>query len=113
LEAGAFEDSNPFVTSDLPSLDFGTVSVGQRASLTLTFRNYGAATSDPVSFQLDGINNTEFSLRNDNCSGAVLANGDSCTVTVVFSPSSTGTKHASLQVTIADGGDPQLTGVGQ
>jgi hypothetical protein len=113
LEAGAFEDSNAFVTSDPPSLDFGTVAVGQSASITLPFKNYGATTSPPVSMMLSGINPTEFSLTNDTCTNAVLINGEGCTVTVVFTPMSTGTKHADLQVTIADGGDPHLTGVGQ
>jgi hypothetical protein len=113
LSAGAFEDSNPFVTSDPPWLDFGAVPVGQTASITLPFKNYGAATSPPVSFAFFGPNNTELSLSNDHCSGVVLAHGASCTVTVVFAPMSTGTKHASLQVTIPGGGDAKLTGVGQ
>ena len=88
-------------------------TVGQTSSVTLPFTNHGAVTSPPVSFALDGPNNTEFSLSMDNCTGSVLANGDTCTVTVSFTPASTGTKHASLQVTIMDGGNTQLTGAGQ
>ena len=113
LSGGAFEDSNAFVTSDPPSYDFGGVTVGQTSSVTLPFTNHGAATSPPVSFSLEGPNNTDFALSMDNCTGAVLANGDTCTVTVSFTPASTGTKHASLQVTIMDGGNTPLTGTGQ
>lgn len=113
LDASAVEDSNPFVNADLPSIDFGAVTVGQSASRTLHFQNYGAATSPPITFLMSGINPGEFSLTNDSCTNAVLSNGDSCAVTVVFAPQSTGTKHADLGVQVRDGGDPKLTGVGQ
>jgi uncharacterized repeat protein (TIGR01451 family) len=113
LTGGAFQVAGPFVNSDPPSHDFGTVTVGQTASFTLPFTNHGTATSAPVSFQLSGINPTEFSLTSDTCTGVALANGDSCTVTVVFTPMSAGTKHASVEVTIPGGDDTQLTGIGQ
>lgn len=113
LEASAFQVSGPFVNGDVNAIDFGNVAVGASASHAVTFENFGTATSDPVMFQLDGINPTEFSLSNDSCTGVALAHGDSCAVTVVFTPASTGTKHSSLQVAIPGGGDPKLTGVGQ
>jgi len=113
LEAGAFEDSNAFVTSDPPTYDFGAVTVGNSASFTLPFTNHGAATSPAMAFLISGINYMEFSLTSDNCTGVVLANGDTCTVSVVFTPMSTGTKHGELVVTVGDGFTAFLTGTGE
>jgi hypothetical protein len=106
-------DPNTFVTSYPPWFDFGAVTVGQAASVTFSFTNHGATTSPPVTFMLNGPNYNEFSLTADTCTGAVLATGDSCTMTVVFAPISTGTKHGELIVTVADSSTTYLTGTGQ
>lgn len=113
LDAGAFQVADPFVTSDPPSLDFGTIGVGTSKSLTLPYKNFGTATSAPVAFQLGGINPADFSLTNDSCTGVALAHGDTCSVTVVFTPGATGTRHSDLQVAVPGGNDAKLTGVGQ
>lgn len=113
LSGAAFEDTNTFVTSDPPSHDFGNVTVGQNSTFTFPLTNHGAATSPPMSLQLSGPNNGDFSLVSDHCKNKILANGQSCDVTVKFAPSSTGTKYATLQITVGDGGSTALTGTGQ
>ena len=113
LDATAFQVSESFVNADVPSLDFGTVSVGSSASHSVRFKNFGTATSAPMMFQLDGINPGDFAVTSDTCTGVALVYGASCTATVVFAPGTTGTKHSSLQIAIPNGGDPKLTGVGQ
>ena len=113
LTAGAFEVSDPFVTSDPPSYDFGTVTVGDSASVTLPFTNHGAAATPPMAFQIYGIDYSEFSLASDNCTGVILANGDTCTVSVVFAPMSAGTKHGDLDVIVGDPFTTVLTGTGE
>jgi len=43
----------------------------------------------------------------------VLANNDSCTVSVVFAPMSAGLQHVALDVTVGDPTTTFLTGTGE
>ena len=65
------------------SLDFGNITVGQTADLSLTIANTGS--DDLV---INGVSSltAPFSIHTDPCGGQTLSPGDECTITVRFSP---------------------------
>jgi hypothetical protein len=87
------------ISLDHSSLDFGDVQVGQSADLTVTMSNAPGAT--PVAFDslwgLTSVTGTSFSVVSDNCPG-LLAGGASCTVTVRFKPTATGSGTENMEL---------------
>lgn len=100
------------VTISPASLNFGLQTVGvSSASQTVTILNSGSAVLTDLAISVTGTNAGSFSA-NSACT-ASLAPGSSCTVTVVFSPSTTGSAQATLQIADSATGSPQtvaLTG---
>ncbi len=97
------------------SLNFGAVKVGSSSSpqaITLTNKD---SVSFPIrSISITGVGRAEYSETN-TC-GSRLNAGASCTITVTFSPTLTGTQSAQVSITDLAGGSPQtaaLSGVGQ
>src|SRR5215831_18464012 len=93
--------------------DFGLVTTGQAASQTVTLANTGASAVPALKVMLSDP--AAFAVTTDTCTGISLGPGTSCTVTVQFAPTSSGTVTATLTaaskkeaVTTAD----QLTGTG-
>jgi hypothetical protein len=92
------------------SLNFGNQTVGTPSSsqqLTLT-------NNQSASLTISGITASGDYAQTNNCGGSVPANG-TCTVNVVFTPTTTGTRTGTLTVTDNGPGSPQtasLTGVG-
>jgi hypothetical protein len=76
----------------LSSLSFGSVVIGTTSNpQTVTLKNTGTATAsfvDPFGFATRGTNWSDFH-KNPHC-GARLAAGKSCTVTVTFQPTASG-----------------------
>ena len=96
------------------SLDFGSRAVGTTsAAKIVTVHNTGSVALPLNGIVLGGANPGQFA-RTTNC-GSSLAFGASCTVSVVFKPTSKGAKSATL-VVIPGGGVPQksvaLSGTG-
>jgi uncharacterized protein (TIGR03437 family) len=93
---------NPY-RSDLysPALSTQTLDFGQYAGIpttkTFTFSNPGPFPLSIASIAVTGTNAAEFSEKN-SCS-STLSSLASCTVTVTFSPASSGPKAASVVVT--------------
>jgi hypothetical protein len=56
-----------------------------------------------------GSNPGQFDITSDTCNGQVLGGGANCTVTLVFNPTATGTKTASLQVSASPGSSVSAT----
>lgn len=85
-------------TSDLGALDFGAVTPGGSASLTVhvTFSGMGLQGIGAVTLQ--GATSSDFQIAYDSCSGAQVGagGGASCAVTVRLTP--TGTASASLVI---------------
>lgn len=82
------------------SQSFGSVVTGSSsADVTFTLRNAGGIATGTISQSLTGANASEFRVVTSTCAGAPLDGGDTCTVVVRFSPSSAGTKAASLELT--------------
>ncbi len=98
--------SGPIVTLSPTSLTFSnqplhTTSLPQNVTLT----NTGSASLSITSIAAGGTNPADYTTSN-NC-GSSVATGASCTISVQFQPSATGTRTASLLVTDNASGSPQ------
>jgi len=79
------------------------VTLTNVASTPLNFTGISVGGSDPDDFQ-----------QTNSC-GTSIAGGASCTITVTFKPTATGTRHAAVSISDDGGGSPQkvaLTGTG-
>ena len=105
----------PAVTFTPASLTFGSQAVGTTsAPQSVTLTNSGTANLfiNGVSISQTGL---DFNEVSDGCSGLTLAPGTSCSMSVVFNPSATGTRTATLNFTDNAANSPQtvpLTGTG-
>ncbi len=81
------------VTLSPASLDFGSIPLGSASSSqTVTLTNSG---SGPLA--ISGIETSTFYSQTHNC-GATLASGDSCTISVQFTPGVAGLQTGTLTV---------------
>ncbi|MES1171881.1 MAG: choice-of-anchor D domain-containing protein, partial [Bacteroidota bacterium] len=89
------------------SQDLGTVLTGGGSSATFAVKNPGGLPTGAVTLALTGANASEMTLASDGCTGTPLAAGASCSVTVNFAPTGTGTgaKAAQLGAHATPGGD--------
>jgi hypothetical protein len=95
--------------------EYGTLSVGESSLKTFTVSNDGDTDIQIEEISISGDNSGEFGKQNDACSGNVLTSVGSCTVDVVFFPTSEGAKEASLSISFNGVGSPVnvlLTGKG-
>ncbi|MGH9537614.1 MAG: choice-of-anchor D domain-containing protein, partial [Terriglobales bacterium] len=96
------------------SLAFGNQVVNTAsAAKTVTLTNTGTAALTITGYSFAGTNSTSFS-QTHTC-GAMLAAGANCSISVSFTPSTTGAVSASLAVADNAAGSPQtvaLTGTG-
>ncbi len=86
---------------------FGDVTVGSMSSATtFTVTNTGGSATGALNTALGGANPTQFPVTSggNSCQGATLQAGASCTISVLFAPTSAGAKSASLTVTGNPGG---------
>jgi len=81
---------------------YGTLAIGQIASVPFTIENPGAVTKVPA-ISLAGPSANELVIANDTCTGVTLPASAMCTVDVIYEPATTGAKAASLQVTWSGG----------
>jgi hypothetical protein len=86
---------------------FGSVVVGGSASSTFMVTNNGGATSGTISASVDDT--ADYGVPGGTCLGAPLAGGATCTLTVQFHPTTSGSKPATLTVSAAPGGSPTAT----
>jgi len=89
-------------------LNFGDVDLGASSSLTISVTNTTtfASTVNVTKIAISGTNAADFS-QTSNCTS--LAEAESCTITVTFAPTATGTRTALLTVTNDSTSDPTLT----
>ncbi|MGB6974702.1 MAG: choice-of-anchor D domain-containing protein [Terracidiphilus sp.] len=88
----------PVLSVSPSSLSFAAQPVGQTsAGQTLTVKNTGGAPMANVGFAIAGSGAASFSTGTTTC-GAVLNNGASCTVQVLFTPNGVGALSAALTV---------------
>jgi hypothetical protein len=106
--------TGPAVTLAPTSLAFGGQSVGTpSAAKTVTLTNSGNAALTINSVTVTGSGASQFNPS--SACGASVAAGASCTISVVFTPSSAGNQSATLSVADNASGSPQtvaLSGAG-
>jgi hypothetical protein len=101
--------SSPQISVSSTSLDFGSVDVGDSSFTNLTISNSGSADLIIGQLTLSGADTLDFNTRDDNCTGATIAPSQDCTVQIVFSPRSTGTRSAILSISSNDPDTPTQT----
>ncbi len=88
------------------SLAFAALAVGaQSAARTITVTNAGGSTVS-ISSVTDS-NASEFALTSNNCNGASLVVGASCSLSVTFRPGTTGVRSGTLTIVSNGSGSPQ------
>ncbi len=100
------------ITISPTTFDFGSEPTGGSAPLqqfTMTNGSGSALTLSNQDFAFTGANGADFSQIN-NCVPSLPAGG-SCSINVKFTPSATGARSATLQVTDADSSSPQTAAV--
>ena len=103
-----------------PSHDFGSVDVGSTSTpQIITISNTGTADLVVSSIALTGSDAAEFGVTLGTCANLTptVSPASNCTVSVTFSPASTGAKSAALGIASNDGDTPNvdvvLSGSGQ
>jgi hypothetical protein len=87
--------------------NFGSIVTGTASSaVTLTVTNTGGTPTGSLTASLSGADANQFQIvaGGNGCQGATLGAGSSCAVAVTFSPSTSGSKAASLTALGSPGG---------
>ena len=100
---------SPQISVSSSSLDFGEVRVGDSSFTNLTISNSGSANLIIRQMTFSGADTLDFNTREDKCTGVTLSQSQSCTVQIVFSPHSTGSKSATLSISSNDPDTPTQT----
>lgn len=107
--------TGPAVTLTPASVTFADQAIGTTsAAQTITATNSGDASLFFNNVATSG-NTLDFTIGNDDCIGITLAPGASCSISVTFAPTATGTRTANVVFTDNAGDSPQtaaLTGTG-
>jgi hypothetical protein len=97
------------------SITWSSVAVGQAGGpKTATVTNTGTSAVNFSSIAFSGTNASDFAIYQQTC-GSSLAASASCTVTILFKPTTAGTRTATLDFTDNAAGSPQqvaVSGVG-
>jgi photosystem II stability/assembly factor-like uncharacterized protein len=104
----------PLISLSSGDLQYGIVNVGTTSDKTLTISNTGNDTLTISSFLLVGANSNEFSIISGSAPVNIIP-GSASNITLRFTPSSSGSKTASLEITHNASGSPSvisLTGTG-
>ncbi len=106
----------PAASLSTTSLTFSGQLVGTTSGLqTVTLTNVGGANLAVLSLGIVGTGATDFATSADSCTGAVLTPNGTCTVGVAFTPSTSGTRSATLAFSDSAANSPQpvaLNGTG-
>ena len=87
------------ITPATATKDFGTVAVGGNAPQIFTLRNAGGGTLQANTVVITGTNANQFTLTNSNSMPYAMTHNQTMAFTVAFTPTSGGTKTATLAVT--------------
>lgn len=108
--------SGTVVTLSRSSMSFAAQTVATTsAPQSVTLNNHGSTTLHINSISISGTSASDFLISFNSCPPDLVAN-TSCTVSVEFRPTATGTRTASLAFSDNGGASPQvvkLTGTGQ
>lgn len=82
-------------------VDFGTVPLGDSVTQTATVRHVGFGPAYPTGVTLIGPNAGDFQIfPAETCTGLALHEGETCAVSIRFTPSATGQREAVLQIAV-------------
>jgi hypothetical protein len=113
---GTTTTAAPAVAFTPTSLTFAAQDVGTTsAPQSITVTNTGNAGLFINSAATRGTNALDFTQVSDGCSGLTLPAGTSCSVSITFSPTGTGTRSATFTLTDNAANSPQtvpITGTG-
>jgi streptogramin lyase len=79
-------------------LDFSSINLGSTSAQTITLSSTGNVDLVIGTIILSGTDQGEFSILSDNCSGGTITPSGTCTLEILFSPTSLGAKSASLSI---------------
>jgi hypothetical protein len=106
----------PWVTLSNPCFTYVKQTVGTTSpAKTVTITNSGTTNLILGTISLIGLNPSEFAMPTNNCSGATLIPGGTCTITLTFTPAAIGTRLSQLLINDNAVGSPHnvmLTGRG-
>jgi hypothetical protein len=104
------------VALSVPGVSFdGQITGTVSPPLAETVTNTGSGDLTISAVTIGGTNAADFSKSSDTCTGATVAATDSCTISIMFSPSQTGSRIATISITDNAVNSPQnltLTGLG-
>jgi hypothetical protein len=95
--------SAPDIDSDPVSWNFGSVNIGNHSPKLFSISNTGNAILNTTAVTLTGANASEFSFQSgDNASFTIPVGTTTHSITVLFNPTSTGSKSATLKIASND-----------
>ncbi len=106
--------SAPMVSLSPASLTFASTTVGSASAVqAVTLTNSGTAPLTGIAVSVTGTNSADYTQT--NACGTSVAAAASCTITVTFKPTASGTRNASISIADNATGSPQtvsLSGTG-
>ena len=100
----------PHVSVSPNAANFGGLAVGGSSQAqTLSISNRGMEDLAIGAITISGTDASEFIRQKDSCSGHTLIPSKTCTLQVVFSPTSTGSKSATLSIPSGDPATPSVS----
>lgn len=98
---------DPIISTPPAPVDFGSASIDQPVFLPIAVANNGDTGLILDTFTFTGEDADMFSFVT-NCPDLSMTSGSSCVIQVTFSPTSTGSKTATLVINSNDADNPQL-----
>jgi hypothetical protein len=112
-QTAALTGTGTAISFNPSSINFGTVTKGSQVSSTVSLTNSGTTTVTITGYDVDGANSPDFSYYAP-C-GSAIAAGQTCQLTMYFTPSVVGAEKATFKVFTSAPGSPQtlaLSGTG-
>ena len=98
------------------AVTFGNQSTGfPSAPMLVYYSNQGNTTVNITAFGLGGANSGDYSLTGSSCGVTSIGSGSYCIVSITFTPTATGTRSATVNITDSAVGSPRtisITGTG-
>jgi len=99
LKVGEAPPIEPDISVSPAAKNFASINVSSSSSpQTFNVRNVGYADLVVGTINITGTNANQFAIQNDNVSNKTIIPGGSATLQVVFTPTSTGAKSATLNI---------------
>ncbi len=109
LKVGESPPIEPDISVSPTEKNFGNITVDSSSSpQTFTVRNVGYADLVVGTISITGTNANQFAIQNDNVSNEAIIPGGSATLQVIFTPTSTGAKSATLNIPSNDPDEPTV-----